>query len=230
MWAASRDHRGAALCDRGSWKDKEMDRFICLLIGYACGCVLCSDLVARRLAGKSAFELGDGNPGMANVGHVLGTKAALLSLVGDILKTVVAVVASNVLFPTLGVVATAWAGLGATLGHDFPFWHRFNGGKGVTTIASTIILMYPVWGILTGVIGAVSIVITGYLSAAAVVANVFYVIVMLVIGATEPALVSLAFLGLTLYGHWSKLRGIFDGTTKQAGLATKVRSALRRDR
>ena len=108
-----------------------LQRFICLLIGYACGCVLCSDIVARALSGKSAFELGDGNPGMANVGHELGTKAALLSLAGDILKTVLAVVVSQLLYPQLGIVATAWAGLGTTLGHDFPFWHRFRGDKGV---------------------------------------------------------------------------------------------------
>ena len=147
-----------------------VQRLVCLVIGYLCGCVLCSDIVARRISGKSAFELGDGNPGMANVGHVLGTPAALLSLAGDILKTVVAVVISRLIFPQMGILATAWAGLGATLGHDFPFWHHFRGGKGVTTIASTIILMSPLWGILAGVVGFLSIIITGYLSTAAVIA------------------------------------------------------------
>lgn len=204
------------------------ERLICLLVGYLCGCVLFSDIVARALSGKSAFELGDGNPGMANVGKVLGTKAAVLCLAGDILKTVIAVVISTKLFPQLGIAAIGWAGLGATLGHDFPFWHRFKGGKGVTTIASTIILMNPLWGILTGVVGVLAIVVTGYLSAAAVVANVFYMVAMFFVGGLEPAILSTVFLLLTLYGHWSKLMGIRNGTTHKAGLAMKVRKRLGR--
>lgn len=199
------------------------ERILCLLIGYLCGCVLFSDFVARGLSGRSAFELGDGNPGMANVGHVLGTKAAILCLLGDILKTVLAVWLSNMLFPQLGILATGWAGLGATLGHDFPFWHKFRGGKGVTTIASTIILMSPVWGILAGLIGFGSIFVTGYLSIAALIAMAFYTIVMFFVGGIEVALLCLAFMALQVYGHWSKLIGIKTGTTKRAGLANKFR-------
>jgi glycerol-3-phosphate acyltransferase PlsY len=200
-----------------------LQRFICLLIGYACGCVLCSDIVARVLSGKSAYELGDGNPGMANVGHELGTKAALLSLAGDILKTVLAVAVSQLLFPQLGSIATAWAGLGTTLGHDFPFWHRFKGGKGVTTIASTIILISPLWGILAGVVGFFSIILTGYLSVAALIAMAFYVIAMFAQGNLEISCLCLVFMALQVYGHWSKLIGIRNGTTRRAGLADKFR-------
>ena len=49
-------------------------RLISLLIGYALGCILTADVVSRRFAHKSAFDLGRGNPGMANIGHELGTK------------------------------------------------------------------------------------------------------------------------------------------------------------
>ncbi len=200
-----------------------LSRLICMLVGYACGCILFSDIVARALSGRSAFELGDGNPGMANVGHILGTKAAILALLGDILKTVAAVVFARTLSPDLGVAATGWAGLGATLGHDFPFWHGFKGGKGVTTIASTIILMHPLWGILAGIVGVASIFVTGYLSVAALIAMGFYVVVMFVIGPLEVALLSVVFMALQVYGHWGKLVGIANGTTKRAGLADKFR-------
>lgn len=200
-----------------------LQRLVCLVIGYSCGCVLMSDFVARGLSGKSAFELGDGNPGMANVGHVLGTRAAILCLLGDILKTVVAIVASNLLFPNLGTLATGWAGLGATLGHDFPFWHRFRGGKGVTTIASTIVLMSPALGITTTLLGVLSIILTGYLSVAAIIAMAFYTVGMFVIDGMEPAVLCLLFMALQVYGHWSKLVGIRNGTTKRAGLAEKFR-------
>ena len=69
----------------------------CLLafpIGYAFGCFLTADVVCRMSVHKSCFSIGDGNPGMANVGHVLGTKAALAVLAGDILKTLLAILIS----------------------------------------------------------------------------------------------------------------------------------------
>ncbi|MBR3160574.1 MAG: glycerol-3-phosphate acyltransferase [Atopobiaceae bacterium] len=204
-----------------------MERIVCLLVGYAFGSILTAEVVARVMVHKSAFDLGDGNPGMANVGHALGTKAALICLAGDILKTVAAVLIARALFPQLGGLCTMWAGLGSTLGHDFPFWHGFRGGKGVTTIASTIILNSPLWGILSGVIGAASIVLTGYLSMAAMIAIVFYTVVMFVTMPLEYALISLAFVALSLYGHWSKLIGISRGTTRRASLYKKFWSRFR---
>ena len=63
-----------------------VERVVCCLAGYLCGSFLTADAVARRAAGRTVFELGSGNPGMANVGHVLGTRAAAITLAGDLLK------------------------------------------------------------------------------------------------------------------------------------------------
>ena len=170
---------------------------ICLVVGYLCGSVLTAEIVARRLAGRSVFEIGDGNPGMANVGHELGTPAAL-------------------------------ACLGATLGHIFPFWHGFRGGKGVTTIASTIILMAPLWGILAGVVGVATIIVSGYLSVAAVVAIVFYTVALALLHfPLDCLLCSTIFVLLEFKAHWSKLRGIPSGATHRASLSTKFWAKVR---
>ena len=117
-------------------------------------------------------------------------------------------------------MACAWTGLGATLGHILPFWHGFRGGKGVTTIASTIILMNPLWGILAGVVGVGTIIGSGYLSVAAVVAMAFYTLACWFALPHECALVALVFTGMQLT-HASKLRGIPAGTTHRASLSTK---------
>ena len=204
-------------------------RLVCLVVGYFCGCVLLSDIVARKVSGKSAFELGDGNPGMANVGHELGRPAAILSLLGDILKTLLPVILTTRIFGSLGwPVATAWTGLGATLGHIFPFWHHFRGGKGVTTIASTIILMNPVWGIITGVVGVGTIIVSGYLCVAAVFAMMFYTLTAVFTLPFECAIISLIFTAIQFATHASKLQGISRGTTRQAGISLKVRKMLKR--
>ena len=201
---------------------------ICLLVGYLCGSVLTAEIVARRIAGRSVFELGDGNPGMANVGHELGTKAALACLAGDILKTLLPVLVLSRLFPVQGwQVVVAWTGLGTTLGHIYPFWHRFKGGKGVTTIASTIILMNPLWGILAGVVGVVTIILSGFLSVGAVVAIVFYTVVACVSMPWDCKIAAVIFLLLQVSSHWSKLRGIPAGTTHRASLSTKFWAKVR---
>ena len=201
---------------------------ICLLVGYLCGSVLTAEIVARHMAGRSIFELGDGNPGMANVGHELGTPAALACLAGDILKTLVPVLVMNRVFPQLGwAVVTGWTGLGATLGHCLPFWHGFRGGKGVTTIASTIILMNPLWGILAGVVAVATIILSGYLSIGAVVAMAFYTIATWFVLPWECAVIAAIFTLIQLMTHASKLRGIPSGTTRRASLSTKFWAKVR---
>lgn len=202
-------------------------RVASLLIGYLFGSFLSAEVVARMFAGTSIFELGDGNPGMANVGHELGTKAALICLAGDILKTVLAATLAHALFPDLGIVTVGWAGLGATLGHVFPFWHGFKGGKGVTTIATTVFLLDLPMGILAALVGLVAIILSGYLSVAALIAMAFCAIMMATSGRTELALIYLLFMLLTVYCHWSKLMGIRDGTTHRASLSTKFWAKVR---
>lgn len=204
-------------------------RFLCMFVGYLCGSALTAELVAQRIAGRPVFEIGDGNPGMANVGHELGMPAAALCLAGDILKTLLPVLLMSRLFPQLGWhIATAWTGLGATLGHIWPFWHGFRGGKGVTTIASTIILMQPVFGCLAGVVGVVTIVLSGYLSVGAVVAMAFYTAATALRLPWDCAVVSLVFTVLQLITHGSKLHGILKGTTRRASISTKFWSAVRK--
>ncbi len=209
-----------------------MERIVCLLIGYAFGSFLTADVIARVSHHTSIFVLGDGNPGMANVGRKLGRKAALICLAGDVLKTVLAILIARLAFPQLEDLAIPWAGLGATLGHVFPFWHRFKGGKGVATIAATIaatiILSDPLWGCLAAVVGVAAIVISGYLSVAAVVAMAFYAIAMMCVGHPELASIADVFLVLTVYCHWSKLRGIKEGSTHRAGLSVRFRRLFNR--
>ena len=108
-----------------------LQRLLCLLVGYLCGCFLTAELVARARTGKSAVALGTGNPGMANLAHELGKGWGAVVLAGDIAKTALAFGLCRALFPALGGLSGLWAGLGAVLGHNFPFWRGFRGGKGV---------------------------------------------------------------------------------------------------
>ena len=202
----------------------------CLLafpIGYAFGCFLAADVVCRMSVHKSCFSIGDGNPGMANVGHVLGTKAALAVLAGEILKTLLAVLISWALLGhTLAV--TLWAGFGATAGHNFPIWHHFQGGKGVTTTCSTIILASPLAGILSSIAGfAVGVVALGYLCLGALLIPSIFFVWIAIAGAGAWALVPAALLVLLMFkAHLPAALHIKDGSTPHASIADKTLELL----
>lgn len=142
----------------------------CIALGYVFGSFLTAEVVARIISGKSARELGTGNPGMANIMQQLGKAAGLMTLTGDVLKTVAACgVAYYAAAPLIGHLALLYAGLGAVLGHNFPAWAKFRGGKGVAVTCAWLILYLPFWGTLCCIAGGVLVLWLGYLPLGAVV-------------------------------------------------------------
>ncbi len=203
-----------------------MEVLVCLLVGYACGNLLTAELVARRELGRSAFDVGVGNPGMANIGHELGLRAAALTLAGDLGKVVAAALVCSLASPDLGSASAAWAGLGCTLGHNFPAWHHLKGGKGVATTCATIVLASPGWGVLALLVGLAAVVLSGYLCVGAIAIAASYALLMLIAGDLAHVIVALALLALMAMAHGSAVAGIRDGSTPRASLADKVRSLL----
>lgn len=147
---------------------------ISVLIGYVCGCFLTAEAVAYICTGKSIRNIGSGNPGMANVMSKLGKKQGLIVLGGDILKMMLAFGAAwLVTGKTDAGQVILWAGFGGILGHNYPFWRRFKGGKGVTVTCTWLVFLMPVWGTLCCIAGGVITLITGYLPLGAVLIPVF---------------------------------------------------------
>lgn len=142
---------------------------ICTVIGYLCGCFLTAELAARLAEGKSASEIGSGNPGMANIMANLGKKAGFFVLAGDVGKTLIAFGVSWLLAGgLLGRETFLWAGFGVVLGHNFPFWKKFRGGKGVAVTCTWLIFFMPVWGTVSCLAGGAVVLATGYLPLGAV--------------------------------------------------------------
>lgn len=191
-----------------------MFRWISLIIGYLIGNFLTAEVVSRKYKGKSAFEIGTGNPGMANVMSQCGFTAGVLTLAGDLAKTVIACVLCRfILFPGHGILAAAWAGLGVSLGHDFPFWHHFRGGKGVATTCAAIFCVRPLWGLMAMTAGMFVVFVTQYLSTGAVVIpGAFAVIMWLLYQSPELTAVIAAMTVLMFTRHLDGLRGISSGT------------------
>lgn len=194
-----------------------VDRALCLLVGYAFGCVLTAEIVSKAYAGKSTADIGTGNPGMANVmGHV-GKLPGALTLAGDIVKTVLAVLVSWLLFgDSLGYpICANYACLGAVVGHDFPFWKRFKGGKGVTVTCSWMVLGLALPGVVCDLAGAVTVFLTGWLPLAAVVIVVVAVPVSFATAGAEVGVLVCVCCALMFSRHWHGLRRIARGEEKE---------------
>lgn len=107
-----------------------LQRLLCLLLGYLCGCFLTAELVARARTGKSAAALGTGNPGMANLAHELGKGWGAVVLAGDIAKTALAFGLCRALFPALGGLSGLVGRAGCGAGPQFPPLAGLPGRKG----------------------------------------------------------------------------------------------------
>ena len=206
-------------------------RILSLLIGYGLGCFLTAELVARRFAGKPARELGEtGNPGMANIMASLGFVPGILTLLGDILKCVAAMVISRLLFPQTGRIVMMYAGLGCTLGHDFPFWRRFQGGKGVATSSAVIVVYCFLWGLLANIAGMLVTFATKYLCIAGPVIPLFYMVFMFLKGDLEAGILSAVLSALALLCHLPSVFGIFKGTTSQTDVLGAIAKKLKKNK
>lgn len=188
-----------------------LHRLLCLLIGYLCGCFLTAELVARARTGKSAAALGTGNPGMANLAHELGKGWGAVVLAGDIAKTALAFGLCRALFPALGGLSGLWAGLGAVLGHNFPFWRGFRGGKGVAVTCAALILFSPLWGTAACLAGLAVTLLSGWLPLGAVVIPALFVPPAFLCRGREAGLLALILALIMLSRHIRGLGRILRG-------------------
>lgn len=117
-------------------------RIICLLGGYCCG-LLQTAYIYGRLNGIDIREHGSGNAGTTNALRVLGKKAGLIVFLGDFLKSVFAVVLARIIisniYPDATYMYMAYVGFGVVLGHNFPFYLKFKGGKGIAATAGVVL-------------------------------------------------------------------------------------------
>ena len=191
-------------------------RGLCLLAGYLFGGFLTAEVVARCTAGVSARDIGTGNPGMANIMAQLGKGAGLLTLAGDTLKTVAACGAAYyATAPLIGQASILYAGLGAVLGHNYPAWARFRGGKGVAVTCVWLVLYLPVTGVLCCLAGGVAVMLTGYLPVGAVLIAALAVPVGWLQYGTEAGAVLALNAVIMVTRHWAGLQRIHRGEELQ---------------
>ncbi len=196
-------------------------RFVCLIAGYGFGLIQ-TGVLYGKLKGVDIRNYGSGNSGTTNALRVLGPKAGLVVFLGDFLKSFIPCLIVNLVFrhiyPETYLLYVLYIGFGAVLGHNFPFYLGFKGGKGIATTGGTIAgLLNPWMIIILLVLFVATLAISKYMSVASIelVSSFWlcYTIFMFIgflpfdvsNGLTEPAIESLIlatiFAALAIYRH-----------------------------
>jgi glycerol-3-phosphate acyltransferase PlsY len=186
------------------------------LLGYVAGSLPFA-FVTARLRGVDLRHAGSRNLGAANVLRTAGTVPALVVLAGDAAKGAVAVLLANSLF--MDVAAAAIAGIAAVVGHVFPVWLGFRGGKGVATAAGVFAVLAP-FATVVAVMGfIVTVLLTRFVSAGSIVAALALPFVAAAIASPTPVIVAAACsAALVISRHRGNLGRLANGTERRIGM------------
>ena len=189
-----------------------------ILIAYLVGSISSAILVCRLMGLPDPRTEGSGNPGATNVLRVGGKKAAAITLIGDMLKGLVPVLAANVL--NVAPLTLALTGMAAFLGHLYPVFFGFRGGKGVATMLGVLFGFHGLVGASTA--GTWLLIAKGFKisSLAALIATLLAPLyVWLIIGPSPELIITTAVMTLILFWrHRSNIQRLLKG---EEGLISK---------
>ena len=189
-----------------------------IVIAYLVGSISSAILVCRLMGLPDPRTEGSGNPGATNVLRVGGKKAAAITLIGDMFKGLVPVLAANLL--NVAPLTMALTGLAAFLGHLYPVFFGFRGGKGVATMLGVLFGFHGLVGASTA--GTWLLIAKGFKisSLAALIATLLAPLyVWLIIGPSPELIITTALMTLILFWrHRSNIQRLLKG---EEGLISK---------
>ncbi len=201
-----------------------------VIVGYLLGSLSFAVIVSRIYAHDDVRNHGSHNAGMTNVLRVYGVLPAVFTLLGDFAKGILAVLFGRMIFEALGITgldAGYISGLAALLGHLFPVWFGFKGGKGVLTSIGIMLAINPVAILIILAVMLPFVFIVRIVSLASILGAAFYPLVtyLLNVFGNEPVLWdtgwSAVFAALVIWMHRSNIKRLLNGTEKRLTLPKK---------
>ncbi|MEK9875596.1 MAG: glycerol-3-phosphate 1-O-acyltransferase PlsY [Betaproteobacteria bacterium] len=201
-----------------------MNYFLFFLISYLIGSVSFAVLISRAFKLPSPYAHGSGNPGATNVLRTGNRVAALLTLIGDALKGAAVIIGSRLCFDEFGLNAEeselllAISLVGVFLGHIYPIFHRFRGGKGVATAVGGLMALSYTLGLASILVWLIVAIVTRYSSLAAILSSVMCVLVAYFIFDLNAVFYSICIVGIVLISRHSKnIRNLLSGRESKIG-------------
>jgi glycerol-3-phosphate acyltransferase PlsY len=198
----------------------DMENLIVAVVAYLIGSVSFAVIVSAAMGLADPRSYGSGNPGATNVLRTGNKMAAVLTLIGDAFKGWVAVWLAGYLGPRFGLdeTAIAIAAIAVFLGHLYPVFFRFKGGKGVATAAGVLLAINPILGIATLLTWLIVAFFTRYSSLAAICAAVFAPLFDgFLFGANVIALAVVAMSALLVWRHRGNIAKLVAGKESRIG-------------
>ncbi len=218
-----------------------MERLYCILIGYVFG-LFQTAFIYGKLHGIDIRNYGSGNAGTTNTLRVFGTKAGLLVLFGDIIKTILAVVLCGALFgkayPEELYLLKLYAATGAILGHNFPFYLHFKGGKGIAATAGLVLSFHPTFIPVGVVLFFGAFLLTHYVSLGSLLVYAGVMIQMVVSGQmglfhtsqgilNEMYIITAFLTIMAYYKHRENIKRLLNGEERKTYLTKKNKEAIK---
>ena len=212
-----------------------MERLICLGIGYVFG-LFQTGYIYGRMHGMDIRKHGSGNAGSTNALRTMGVKAGAITLLGDCFKCVIAVLVVRGIFasrcPEILPLLSLYAGFGAVLGHNYPFYLGFKGGKGIAATAGMILATDLRMAAVCLVVFVVIVAVTRYVSLGSLGVTVLFLAGLVICGQMgefgmaqnylfEMYGVGLLFTLSAFFQHRANIKRLREGTENKIGLKKK---------
>lgn len=189
------------------------------ITGYLLGS-LNSSLIVSRFYGVDVRQHGSGNAGMTNTLRTLGKKPALFVLLGDLAKGILAFVAGYYIYG--GQTGGMLAGTAAILGHVWPVFFGFKGGKGVLTALAILMLIdWPI-ALTSLIVFIIILLLTKYVSLGSIVAAFLFPVISVVIGRSIEAVIFSGIIAiLIIVKHHTNIKRLLDGSESKFSFSKK---------
>ena len=199
---------------------------IIAILAYCIGSISFSVIISKKMAGFDVREKGSKNAGSTNVLRTVGKKAAIITLICDVLKGVVAillaVIAGNVVSGLDKALLVQIAGLAVVIGHTFPIFFNFKGGKGVATSLGVLFMVNWQIALICLVFALILIIVTRMVSVGSVTASILFPVLTLFLHnhylVPGNYLIFAIILAVFIaYNHRSNIKRILNGTENKIG-------------
>ena len=207
-----------------------MERLICVAIGYLFG-LFQTGYIYGMINHVDIRKHGSGNAGTTNALRTLGWKAGAITFIGDCLKCVLAVLLVRFIFADSSHIEllAIYAGLGAVLGHNFPFYLNFKGGKGIASTVGLILAVNPVMFLIVAIVFIAIVWFTQYVSLGSIVIMVLFVIQVVIYGQMdgfgltggelyEFYAIAIVLAALAIWRHRANIKRLATGTENKTDL------------
>lgn len=194
---------------------------IMAIIAYLIGSINFSVILSKKMAGFDVRDKGSGNAGTTNMLRTVGKKAAVITLICDILKGVIAILIAMAFGKMFSDVNSALliqvAGVAVILGHTFPIFFKFKGGKGVATSLGVLIMSNWQIGLICLVFALILIILTQMVSVGSIAAAILYPVLTLFIPQNyivpgNYIIYSIVLAVIIIFNHRKNVKRLLNGT------------------